>query len=468
VSSDSFVGRHDVVPSLIKVLEGGRKGAGQLTIQGIAGPGGIGKSMLLDHALEKAALEGRGYLTLSFTGDAAQGGLIQQLRRAIESTPTTALKSKPVGFYFAAVNRVMAIMEGLKRDAMAEASKSDDKLDPNIVGEWIDAALSAGQALNDVSKVSADWVNFKELNKHALALKKALPALVTLRNESPGILARLGLDGGSTLRNLIRENPAKALADALMADLSAIISGYRRADWAKPSHPRLPGVERLLLVVDDYEFVHESMGPFLAGELLPMLRVAEFETVLIVLGRDALASTQVEFDSKDFEKHQLSQIFVDRLSREDLDRLLVNNGFHDADNQARAWRDTEGYPYYVQLWMEETRSGSGSAEMARRFHRRTTRWMSQKQAGWLDVTLFMGDVNKESLRRMLDDSSEADAAFSWFEKEGSVRDSSSSTFRVREYLRTRLLTYLRNSDPTRYRVLEQRAATSAREEVTAG
>lgn len=459
MSSDSFVGRHDVVPNLIKALDGSLRGSGKLTLQGIAGPGGIGKSMLLDHALDKVDLEQRGYLTMSFTGEGASEGLVQLLRRAIESTPTPALKNKPVGFYFPSVRRAMTVMDEIRRQAVSEAAKTTEKMDPSVVGEWIDAAMGAGQALNDVSKVTANWVSFKELEKYVPALKQSLPALVALRNESPGFLARLGLGGDSTLRNTIRDNPAHALADALMADLSAIISGYRRSDWAKPAHAKVAGVERLLLIVDDYEFVHEPMGRFLVGELLPMLRHAQFETVAIILGRDPLASTHVEFDGKDFERHQLPQIAVDRLLREDLDRLLANHGFHDLDVQARAWRDTEGYPYYVQLWMEEAKSGGG-AEMARRFHRRTTRWMTPKQAGWLDATLFLDDVNKESLRWVLDDPGDAEAVFNWFEKEGSVRDGSAGTFRVREYLRVRLLTYLRNSDPTRYHLLEQRGASA--------
>lgn len=460
MSNASFVGRQDVVPSLVRALKGEVQGAGKLTIQGIAGPGGIGKSKLLDHVLDNNDLEERCYLRLSFTGETANEGLHRQLRRAMELAPTPALKSKPVGFYFPNTNHVLAEMEKLKQEAMIEVDKAGDKLDSSVLGDFLDAAMSAGLALNDISKASKDLVNFQSLEKHMPALKKALPTLVALRNESPGILARLGIGNGSGLRNSLRENPARAVADALMADLSVITRGYRRSEWSKASQSKLPGVERLLLIVDDYEFVHESMGRFLVGELLPMLREAEFESLVIILGRDPLASTQVEFDSKDFDKHMLIPMLIDRLPREDLDTLLANNGLYSAEEQARAWRDTEGYPYYVQLWMEEAKAGSGSAEMARRFHRRTARWMSKKQESWLDATLFMEDVNKKSLRRMLDDAGEADAAFEWFQKEGSVRDSNSKTFRVREYLRVRLLDYLRSSDPAKYETLKKRAASA--------
>lgn len=468
MSSDSFVGRGDVVSTLVDVLEGGEKGRGKLTIQGIAGPGGIGKSMLLDHAMERAELEARGYLTLSISGRVGQGGLVASLRRAVAEVDAPSLKDKPAGFYFPAVTRVLAMMEALKQEAVVEAGKSSG-LDAEAISEWIDVAFDTGEAINDVSKATAKWVDVKKLRKYKTVLEKGIPKLIALQAERPSLLGRLGLGSDWALRNAIRENPAYALADALMADLSAILSGYRRSEWFKPAHRKLDGIERLLIVIDDYEFTHEAIGGFLVRELLPMLRAARFETVAIILGRDVLASTHTEFDGKDYERHQLKQIVVDRLVREDLDRLLENNGFHSVDIKDRAWRDTEGYPYYVGLWMEEANQGGGGAEMARRFHRRTTRWMSDRQTNWLDVTLFMDRVNKETLRRMLDEPGDADAAFRWFEKEGSVRDASAGAdaFRVREYLRTRLLNYLRNSDPARYRELELRAQRLTSVEETA-
>src|SRR5713226_6992087 len=92
-------------------------------------------------------------------------------------------------------------------------------------------------------------------------------------------------------------------------------------------------------------------------------------------------------------------------------------------------------------------SGGRSAVMLKRFHDRTTRWMSDHEKGWLQHTLFLEAVNIRTLQGMVGNEQEAVKAFRWFEREGSVRDTSGNTFRVREYLRSRLIDYLRVSDP---------------------
>ena len=100
--------------------------------------------------------------------------------------------------------------------------------------------------------------------------------------------------------------------------------------------------------------------------------------------------------------------------------------------------------------------GRGALRL-KRFHDRTTRWMTEQEKHWLEIALFLDDVNKRSLRKMLDDPEEAEAAFEWFIHDGSVRDTEGETFCVREYLRSRLRDYLRKSDPERYDVLDQKA-----------
>jgi hypothetical protein len=281
--------------------------------------------------------------------------------------------------------------------------------------------------------------------------------MVSLREEAPWFWERLGLlDRSTALRNAIKENACRPLADALHSDLSAILAGYRSKDQFEATHSKIEGIDRLLLILDDYEMLQKPLGEFLVGYLLPALRSANFESVVMILGRDQLEATHPAWDQH-FKPNLLERIALARLLRPETDQLVESYGVRAHDDKERAWRDTQGYPLYVQLWTEEVASGGRSAIMLKRFHDRTTRWLSDREKGWLQHTLFLEEVNIRTLQGMLDDEQQAKEAFKWFKCEGSVRDTISKVFRVREYLRSRLIDYLRISDPDYCEHLQLRA-----------
>ncbi len=83
--------------------------------------------------------------------------------------------------------------------------------------------------------------------------------------------------------------------------------------------------------------------------------------------------------------------------------------------------------------------------------------MAPHQKLWLEQILFFDVINKNHFARQLDNSSETDIVFALFQTEGSVRDTMGTDFRLREYLRSRLLDYLRITDPDRYTALRNRS-----------
>jgi len=139
-----------------------------------------------------------------------------------------------------------------------------------------------------------------------------------------------------------------------------------------------------------------------------------------------------------------------------MDQLVESYGVSSDAEKERGWNDTQGYPYYVQLWIEEMEVGGRTVGILKRFYDRTTRWMSDREKKWLDSTLFLDAVNIRTLRCTLDNEKEAAEVFKWFEREGSVRDTSGRSFRVREYIRSRLIDYLRESDPDRCLELQRK------------
>jgi hypothetical protein len=114
----------------------------------------------------------------------------------------------------------------------------------------------------------------------------------------------------------------------------------------------------------------------------------------------------------------------------------------------------------VQLWLEEAASGGRTFTMLKRFHDRTTRWMSPREKGCLGLVAFLDVVNKATVRRVADEG-EPDEVFHWFEGEASVRDPSAGSPRVREYVRSRLRDYLEHADPERCAELRRKAVDSA-------
>ena len=264
------------------------------------------------------------------------------------------------------------------------------------------------------------------------------------------------MGGASALSKAIRESAIRPPANALVSDLADIVHSFRIPDRVKALNGNQTGIERVLLIIDDFETLQAPLGEFLIGSFLPLLQSASFESTVIILGRDQLEATHPAWDQH-LRPCLQRRITVGTLPRQDMDKLVDAFRITAAAEKDRAWRDTEGYPFYVQLWIEEAESGGRSAVMLKRFHDRTMRWMAPHQKVWLEQILFLDVVNKNHLNHQLDDPAETDSVFAWFQSEGSVRDTMGADFRLREYLRSRLLDYLRITDPDRYAVLRNRS-----------
>ena len=198
-------------------------------------------------------------------------------------------------------------------------------------------------------------------------------------------------------------------------------------------HLSIKPIDRLLLVIDDYEKLQESLGEFLVSHFLPALRNVPFESVVVLIGRYQLEVTHPAWDQH-LKPTLMKRVVLDPLTQKEMDELVEACGIQTQSENGRAWQDTQGYPLYFQLWIEEAASGGRSAVMLKRFSDRTTRWMHDREKRWLQLTLFLDEVNMQTLRSFTNDAQEAEDAFRWSEREGSVRDTVGSVFKVREYL----------------------------------
>lgn len=449
-----FVGRKNTAKYLESVLRGDTKSKfGALTVLSIEGPGGVGKTSFFEHVRDGLNLDFRKFLVMRIGGNGdSRKSVLHAIRTLIESAHNKELPQKPAGFYFPTLTAALGEYEQILREAQEEYAKSATEGDTaaEMVMSAIDVLVGLGKPINKLIPKTQDFLDLEELGKHREGIGNALKKLSTLQTSETGWLEKLGWDSAATLRNALKNNPLQVFGQCMVSDLTAILSGYEGQDFFRPKIPKIECVDRLLLVVDDYEVVKSSLERLFVDHLFIALKNAKFETTAVIVGRDCLADTA----NGDWDR-QLGGVLLDpvslfALTREEMKDLANLHGIHDDSEQLRAWNDTEGYPFFVQLWLEENQSGGRGAMLLKRAYDRTTKWMDEEQRRWLAYSLVIKPVDKRQFKLVLRDEAEAERAFAWFVGDASIRDPKGETFRVREYLRSRLLDYIKLSDPDFY------------------
>lgn len=86
----------------------------------------------------------------------------------------------------------------------------------------------------------------------------------------------------------------QTIAKAVFNDIEAILCGIPKntaAYFKKFRKPKVVGIDKLLLVIDDYESRSEVYNDFFGGTFFNLLKKAKFNTKVVVLGRDRLSDT---------------------------------------------------------------------------------------------------------------------------------------------------------------------------------
>lgn len=455
-----YIGRVGHVESLRNLLLTDRP-KNELVVQSIEGPGGIGKSTLLDYSLSRMDLSPQNFLILRLNGgDLVHGGVFPAIEKMVGSAKSSSNDGLPVAKYFVNTNKILKVYGKLKVELIGEIIKNENA-DAALLNTILDGAFSTGKALNDVLSFTKKYINFYGFEERRASIEQAFLALKALGKELPGVLQRLGVfDEELNIKNSLKENALKTLSDAFFSDLKAILVGVERQNLLKPGKRKILGVDRLLLIIDDYEKTQREIGEFLVSYLLDQLKRADFDSTLIVLGRDDIRNTHVGWDQH-FSGNLLRAIRLNPLNREEMDLLVDSMGNFSEEEKDRAWDDTSGYPFLVNLWADEAENGGRTATSLKRFYDRTTRWMSEEEKKWLGYAIYMEDVNLSKFQYALKNEEEGQRAWKWFESEGSVRDTRSIKFKVNQYLRSRLIEYLELTDPHGAEALKQVAQMAA-------
>jgi hypothetical protein len=438
-----------------------------LAICGISGAGGIGKSYLVEHVLSSIEPAKCGWMTLRIDASQAQArgdffALVDgQLARRSLAPP-----ADPRIDYFPATRRVAAA----HRDLVARVSKElEREHSPENVRRAAIAILKAGHFLNKAIPKTREYVDVAKYNLEPDAVSDGIDEvwdtialLKTLRDSEwlpESIRDRLGMN----LASRIKRDLYGATADAVVSDLSAALPSPSSEDSFNEAQRPIPGLDRLLLVIDDYEAVGATLSDFLIGSLIPRLAEAHFATMLIVAGRDDLEDTHPGW-GQHCGRYLTEQIRLRPFDAETAAQLMAAEGVAEG-RRAAIFELTQGFPLLLALAIEEASDGA-SALFLKRFFDRTTRWMSREEREWFIPTCYLDEVNEDTLRLVLPEE-DVRAVQDWFEGEASIRDPTAPIFRVRPLIREKVLGYIAVRSPERHRELRRRAQAGHLEEATA-
>lgn len=456
--------RSSEIARLTKLLEEREKG---IRICGISGPGGVGKSYLLRYAESAVDVGALGYLRLEVDGSSEASredffGLIDgQLAR--QSLPAPA---RPDYDYFPQVRRVASLHRALVEAVTAELQTGEGSRAPTAVKGAAIALLRAGRRLNKTMPVTAKYLDLERMNLKDGDVSSSLDEVWDLVRKLDALRDATVVPGplrdmlGMTYKSRVKTDLYNVTADALITDLSAALSGYRKQDWWRLTQPRIPGRDRLLLVIDDFEALAPTLEDFLVGSLIPRLAEAAFPTLVIILCRDDLDAMHPAW-GQHCRRYLRDQIRLSPFSREAAFELLAQADV-PAARRDDIYEMTQGFPFLLSLLIEGLgEEGAGSALFLRRFFDRTTRWMSAVEREWFVRVCYLDAVNLDSLKAVFP-GEDVEKIQSWFEREASIRDPAAAVFRVRPLIRDKVLKYQDLRAPSRDRELRALAGGAAR------
>lgn len=407
-----------------------------LAILDLNGPGGIGKSWLVQAVLREVPPDAR---LLVGMVDAARQASRGDLLGLLDTLFPARLPGVPVPT-FPRVRRLLEAANGVVGAADAEIAAMSL---PEDLRDTVRTLLRLGRVTNRALPITNAWLNVAALDalidvearvEDAWRLGRSLTAM-----RESGVIDRWF--GGA---RRVRDDLDGALADAIVEDLAALLRPRRtlRAFVRQETEPAW--CTRAVLVIDDFEATASALQELLVGALVPRLAAAGLPVTLLIVGRDSLLSMHPGW-SQHAGRHLRQSLRLEPLGPEEAKALMDEAGVAP-ERQAALWKVAGGYPLLLSLLADPAAAGE-SAMFLRRFYDRTTRWMSPRERGWYDRVCYLDQIDADTLTRLFAPD-EVAAVQTWFEREPSARDPDAPVFVVRPALRERTLRYLAIRHPS--------------------
>jgi hypothetical protein len=405
---------------------------GSVEIFGLSGFGGIGKSYLLNHALEQVRPRSWGGLKISIDGSdrSILGNMMAIYEKQLR--PSTVPGGKRNYNYFPESGK-------LARKHAEIEKKFEDELEKGKVSDNVKMAAKlifrGGKLLNKAIPKIKEYVDIEALAE--LGIDKHV-------DEAIEVLTRIDALDLSWVPTVIKGPLGIGYADRIKSDLFGLAAEEWIADVSailgKPLHYKLtqePVKEysSLLLVIDDFEILGSTVVDFLVTSLIRALQSAPFATKIVIVGRDDLFDANISF------QHHLSCLVIDKLRLERFDpavteKMLLGAGY-STDELPELLEESQGYPFIVSLLCE---AKGGTVSFYKRFFERTTRWMTETQKTWVLPLCYLDRIDEQTVERMLGPSI-GKAVMEWFSNEASLRDPNAQCYVIAPYIRRTLKAY---------------------------
>jgi hypothetical protein len=420
-----------------------------VSILAVSGPGGVGKTYLVEHVLEVA----RDGEELVLRADGSNPEARSDLFVALEALFPRSLAepARPGIDYFGRVRDVAVRHRALVERSVNEAGEAGIGEDAKAL---LRTLLRAGMVMNRAFPATRRLLDLpvalRSPGATEAAVDDALRVAARLRalRDSTRVPGPLRDFLGVTRENRVKNDVLNLVAEDVRTDLAAALAGYEGKDRLRLLQPRIDGLKSVLLVIDDYELLAPLLNDFLIGSLIPQLKRAPFRTRIVLVARDDLVNLH-----PGWEQH-VKSCLRDQIRLRAFDRATTDALFREAGmDGARAdalWSATLGYPYLVGLAIEESRDPEADSVVSlRRFVDRTTRWLLPHEREWFFKLVYTDPVNLDTLSAFFAPD-EAALVQEWFEREASIRDPAGVAFRVRPLIRDKVLRYLAVRAPSQH------------------
>ncbi len=456
-----FVGRSGVFAKLKSLLT--QSPTGRLTLISVEGSGGVGKTTLIREVLGSVDLPSKGFLIMELRGEdffsnERPKDPVTVLAEATYRTEHQLPKDNQP--YFRLTRMLKEANDQIEASLQKELLEKNDEF-TDTLRDAAKALIDGGKGLGDYIPKVKDYVDTDKLSeidtKEIEEFIEKGAAVYKLGTGITDYFWRWFSDEAVNQDRLVRD-VWSTLGEDFVSDLAAILSGYKKKDSMKLLPEKVNGFDQFFFFIDDYESIQNSFGKmFVVRQLLLKLKDAPFKSTLLVSGRDDFSSNDPTL--KDFAQ-QLSdnRIPLHPLELQAVKELLqAHNIDGNLDELAKTiYDETEGYPFLVEMALEDGRSDSIPALALKKFYDRQTHWMTPVQKRWLDHLSFLDEVNLDTIPRVLP-AEDVKEILEWFQKEGSIRDELAPKWTVRPFVRTRVLKYLESISPSESNRLREAA-----------
>jgi hypothetical protein len=409
-------------------------------IIGISGYGGVGKTYLFENVLRESRPHLNDALFIRLDGSnanlLADFAAMIDYRLAPRNLPAPA---NPKFDYFHQTRRLVHALYSLRRDVESELDR-EEKLAENI-RNIAKAIYKARPLLAKIPDIGP-WVSSILQSLEAAQAHEHVPAALEALSELRALKSSRGFFGRKHARQMVAHDPYNSVADAYRGDVENAIVKYRKKDRMYALPGKLKGVNRFLLVVDDFETVGEAIGDFLVESLLRRLQDAPFPVLTVFLGRDDVYEEHTDFHQH-FSKAIIRRIPLKPFSFDDAIRYLESAGYDRAEAES-IYTKSGGYPFVLSLFAEHrSQKEQQTAIFYQRFFERTTHWMTENEKEWILKLSYLDVVNIGTIEAMLP-GVDANVVAEWFRNEASVRDTAARHYVVQPFIKEMLLTYHKN------------------------